>query len=55
MNEILALLSILAGSTLIVAVYQYETNLRPVEYLNEKTGRAFKYTKIFGREIAVNV
>lgn len=54
MNEIFAIFSILAGSTIILAVVQYEMNMSPVEYLNEKTGRAYRYTKIFGHEMAVN-
>lgn len=55
MTEILSILSIIGGTALIVAVVQHETNLSPVEYLDTVTGRAFKYTKIFGREIRVNV
>jgi hypothetical protein len=55
MNEILSILSILGGTALIVAVVQHETNLSPVEYLDTITGRNYRFTKIFGREIRVNV
>lgn len=51
MNEIFAIFSILAGSTMILAVIQHELNLSPVEFMDEKTGKTFRMTKIFGREI----
>lgn len=53
MNEILAILSMIIGSTVIVAVVQYERNISPVEYLDDVTGRVYHYTKIFGKTLKV--
>lgn len=55
MITILAALSILGGSALVVAVIQHEINMPPVEYLDTNTGRAYRLTRIFSRDVRISL
>lgn len=51
----LLLISIVAASTIILGVVQYEMSIGDTIFLDPKTGREFRVAVVFGREIEVSI
>jgi hypothetical protein len=50
---ILSIISILVSILGVVSVVMYETNISDIEWLDAKTNKTYRWTKVWGKEVQI--